>query len=232
MKVSVVTIRVPRKPEYDEVAKRWLDTYRKFMPKIPHELIVVDSDHAAIKPSEMDPLIRHHLVYTGGGWDCGTWQFVGSHVDTDLLVCCNTSTYFVRDGWLERIVAEVETYGKGLYGPMTSLAYFPHIRTPCMIFQPEVIRGYPFVVDSRPKTYSFECLGGGNNFTLWCKANGYQVKMVTWDGCYDMADWRKPPNVFWKGDQSNLLVKDRHANRYDTGTPESRVLLTKEADGR
>lgn len=232
MKVALVTIRVPHDRNYDGVAQRWQDTYLKFRPQMPHDLVVVDSDREGPPPEALMSYVTKRLVYTGGGWDCGTWIFVGRELDADLLVCCNTSTYYERTGWLERLVAAAGKHGKGLYGPMCSLAHHPHVRTPCMAFQPEVIRDYPHVINSRPLTYRFECLGGHDNFTLWCKGRGYAVKQVTWDGEQDISDWRKPPNVFWKGDQSNLLVKDRHANRYDTGTPESRRQLNKEANGQ
>lgn len=231
MKVTVVTIRVPGNPIYDECTARWLDTYIQFKPQLPHELVVVDSDNPA-PGGRHGKYANRFMVYTGGGWDCGIWQYVGQWIETDLLVCCNTSTHFVRHGWLDRIVEEVERHGVGLYGPMTSRAHFDHIRTPCMIFQPRIIRRYPFLCDSRPKTYAFECLAGQNNFTLWCQRNGFPPRMITWDGCYDMPDWRSPENVFWKGDQSNLLLKDRHADRYDAGNEQEKQKLNREADGR
>lgn len=232
MKVSLVTIRVPAKPMYDEVTSRWQNTYLKFMPEIEHELIVVDSDMPESRQSPIDRFISKRFVYDGGGWDCGIWQFVGKKVETDLLVCCNTSTYFERSGWLERLVDAASKHGKGLYGPMGSLNYYPHIRTPCMVFQPDVITGFPWLVKSRDQTYAFECLAGRENFTLWCVDRGFVVKQVTWDGEQSIEDWRKPDNVFWKGDQSNVVVKDRHANRYDTGTEESRLQLNREANGK
>lgn len=230
MKITLVTIRVPWNPNYDGVVKRWIDTYRQFKPAIEHELVVVDSDSAG-EPGEFADHASRFLVYTGGGWDCGTWLWAGRTLQTDMLVCCNSSTYFWKHGWLERFVEEFQRYGRGLYGPMTSLAYHPHIRTPCMVFHPEIAIKYPGKVTNRDETYVFECLGGNGNFTLWSKKSGYPVKMVTWDGCYDMSDWRKPDNVFWKGDQSNVLVKDRHANRYDTGKQIDREKLKREADG-
>lgn len=230
MKIVVVTIRVPGNPTYDKFTARWLDSYIKFKPAIPHELVVVDSDVAA-PPGKHGEHTDRFMVYTGGGWDCGIWQMVGREIDADLLVCCNTSTHYMHAGWLGRFAEAVGQYGPGLYGPLASLSFYPHIRTPCMVFSPEVIRGYPNVVDSRQKTYGFECLAGPDNFTLWCDRNGYPPRMVTWDGCYEMGEWREPENVFWKGDQSNLVVKDRHADRYDFAGELEKDRMTKEANG-
>ena len=229
MRITLVTIRVPANPMYDSVTKRWIETYVKFKPKTEHELIVVDSDKAG-DPGPFADHATRFVTYKGGGWDCGIWEYAGENFDTDLLICCNSSTYFWKDGWMERFVSEVEKNGVGLYGSMASLEYFPHLRTPCLVFQPEVIRRYPLLVNCREKTYAFECLAGKENFTMWCARNGYTPRLVTWDGCYEIADWRKPPNIFRRGDQSNILVKDRHVDTYEASSPEGKVALENMAD--
>src|SRR5213592_856976 len=99
-----------------------------------------------------------YLRYDGGGWDCGAWQFAGKNIDTDLLACFNSSSYMTGDGWLKRFVDAVEERGDGLYGPLTSYEIVPHVRTPCMIFQPHVINDYPMEVCSREDTYRLESL--------------------------------------------------------------------------
>src|SRR4029077_12130403 len=100
-----------------------------------------------------------HMRYDGDGWDCGAWQFAGRNIDTDLLVCFNSSTYITCHLWLKRFVDVVENHGDGLYGPLTSNEIVPHVHTPCMIFQPKIINDYPMVVRSRDDTYRFESLG-------------------------------------------------------------------------
>ena len=229
MKITLVTIRVP-KQGYDEVAERWIASYKEFKPAIPHDLLVVncESNHT---PSVYDEVATDFMRYDGGGWDCGTWVHVGKRVETDLLVCCNTSTFFTRSGWMERFVEAAEQFGNGLYGPLASFECSRHIRTPCMVFQPEVMRDYPYVIDSRQETYTFECLGGEKTFTTWCKSRGLPVKLVTWDGVYDMEDWRKPPNIFRRGDQSNLLVRDRWCVTYENDTEEGKRVAENLADG-
>lgn len=230
MRITLVTIRVVGNPNYDALTQRWIDTYTRFKPKIPHELIVVNCDHD--KPDGLfDPLATRYLRYDGGGWDCGTWQFVGKTVDTDLLVCCNTSTYFWKEGWMERFAEETEKNGYGLYGSMASYELSPHLRTPCYVFQPKVMVDYPILINSRQRTYTFECAGGRDTFTMYCHRRGFRTLLVTWDGCYDMPLWRTPPNIFRRGDQSNILVKDRHALHYEVVSEEEKAKLARVADG-
>ncbi len=183
----------------------------------------------------MEVLRPEYLRYDGGGWDCGAWQFSGKNIDADLLVCFNSSTHITGGLWLSHFVDAVETHGDGLYGPLCSYEVFPHVRTPCMIFQPHVINDYPNQVNSREDTFRFECLNwpdGTPHFTQWVKNKGLKTMLVTWDGAYDQPDWRKPPNIFRRGDQSNLIVKDRHADTYEDWDTDGKVMLEKLADGR
>ena len=151
MKISLVTIRVPGNPMYDGVTERWIDTYIKHKPTIQHDLIVVDSDQAG-HPGRHGEHATRFMVYNGGGWDCGIWLMAANVIQSDLLICCNTSTYFWKDGWMDRFVAEFEKHGAALYGSMSSYELAPHMRTPCYVFPPRLMHGYPILIDSRPKT--------------------------------------------------------------------------------
>jgi hypothetical protein len=240
MKVAVVFVRVVTKPEYTHGAIRWLASYRENDPGYPHRLVIIN--RYADSPDEIfegvnkwDGRTTEYLRYDGGGWDCGAWKFAGQNIDTDLLVCFNTSTYITGNDWLIRFVQAVEEYGDGLYGPLASYEIQPHIRTPCMIFQPHVVRGYPHEVNSRDDTWRFEVFGfppENINFTQWVRNKGLQTRLVTWDGVYDLPDWRKPPNIFRRGDQSNLIVKDRHCEAYEVSDAEGKLKLEHLADGR
>jgi len=231
MKIEVATIRVPGNPIYDSVTARWLETYSRFKPETPHDLIVVDSDVAA-DPGVHGRYSDDFRVYTGGGWDCGVWQWLAKTSDADLLVCLNTSTYFHRPGWLERFVEEFRKHGAGLYGAMSSFYLSPHIRTPVYVFPPEIMRDYPILCDSRQGTYTFECAGMKDTFTNHCLRKGLPVKLVTWDECLDLVDSRKPDNIFRRGDQSNILVKDRHCDNYEASDEAGKRELERQADGK
>lgn len=232
MKVSVVFVRVVTKAEYDHGAKRWSASYLCHEAGHKHDLVIINR---YADPTDNLFGEANHVRYDGGGWDCGAWQFAGSSIDTDLLVCFNSSTYITGDGWLKRFVDAVEKYGDGLYGPLTSYEIIPHVRTPCMIFQPHVIQDYPVEVQSRDDTYRFESFGFSPevpNFTQWVLKKRLSTMLVTWDGCYDLPHWRTPPNIFRRGDQSNLIVKDRHCEAYEVSDADGKARLEALADGR
>jgi len=234
MKVVVVFVRVVTKSEYQHGAQRWLESYMLYAPRYEHEVVIIDR-YADSPDGMFDPISSRHLRYDGSGWDCGTWQFAGREINADLLVCFNSSTYVTGDGWLKHFVAAVEEYGDGLYGPLASYEIIPHIRTPCMIFQPYIARSYPMEVNSRDDTYRFEVFGFSPevpNFTQWVRSKGLQTRLVTWDGVYDLPDWRKPPNIFRRGDQSNLIVCDRHVEAFSVSDADGKAKLEALADGR
>lgn len=229
MRLSVVMIRVVTKPEYRAVEQRLLDSYLKFDAGCPHDLVIID--RCGDSPNDIPAT---HLRYDGGGWDCGAWQFAGRNMDADLLVCLNSSAYITGDGWLKRFADAVEAHGDGLYGPMASYEINPHIRTPCMAFQPHIIREYTAQVVDRNDTYRFEVFGfpdGTPNFTMWVKSKGWQTRMVTWDGDYSLPEWRNQSNIFRRGDQTNLIVRDRHADAYEVSDEAGKRTLERLADG-
>ena len=229
MRVTVVFVRVVSKPEYDHGAQRWLESYKKHIAGYQHDLVVINR-YADSNDKMFDLPRTREIRYDGGGWDCGTWQFAGENIDTDLLVCFNSSTYVTGPFWLRRFVESVESNGDGLYGPLASYEVQPHIRTPCMIFQPHIVNSYPHQVNDREDTYRFEVFGfppHNVNFTQWVRSKGHKTMLVTWDGVYDLPDWRKPPNIFRRGDQSNLIVKDRHCEAYEVSDAEGKQRLEK-----
>lgn len=232
MTPTVVIVRVNSKPEYEHGAQRWLAAYKKFKPEIPHNVVVINRYCEPTDKSFSD--IATPIRYDGGGWDCGAWKFAAQNLPADLLICFNSSTYVTGPGWLERFVSAVEQHGEGLYGPLASYEICPHIRTPCMVFSPRVMNGYPRPVDTREDTYRFESMGypdGTPNVTQWARQQGYPTMQVTWSGVYPQEQWRKP-NVFRDGDQSDLIVWDRHCEAYAISDAAGKAQLEKLANGR
>lgn len=225
MTPTVVIVRVVGKPQYEPGAKRWLESYLRYRPRILHRLVVIE--RYADGDDTFKPFATETVRYDGSGWDCGAWQFAARNLNADLLVCFNSTCVIMGENWLERFVDAVDIYGPGLYGPMASLEVTPHIRTPCMVFTPEVMLAYPGQVLTREDTYRFESFGfdGIPNVSLWTRAQGKPVKMVTWSGCYDLADCRTPPNVFRSGDQSDLIVRDKHAEAYASSDTAGKAYL-------
>lgn len=225
MTPTVVIVRVVGKPQYEPGVRRWFDSYLRFKPSIKHDLIMIE--RYADGDDTFAPFVTHTVRYDGGGWDCGAWQFAAKILNAELLVCFNSTCQIMGHGWLDRFVEAVETNGPGLYGPMASLEVYPHIRTPCMVFTPEVMNAYPGQVLTREDTYRFESFGFGGlpNVSMWARSEGYPVRMVTWSGVYDLLDCRNPPNVFRDGDQSDLIVKDKHAEAYEASSADGKVYL-------
>jgi hypothetical protein len=225
---TVVAVRVVGKPEYEAGFMRWLASYWKHLPSIKHRVVVIER-YATGSTLAIPGFIYDAVRYDGHGWDCGAWQFAAKNLNAELLVCFNSTCQIMGAGWLERFVDAVDIHGPGLYGPMASLEVAPHIRTPCMVFTPDVMNAYPGAVNSRDDTYRFESFGFGDlpNVSMWTKRQGKPVKMVTWSGAYDLLDCRKPPNVFRSGDQSDLIVKDKHAEAYEASNPSGKAYLEK-----
>ena len=144
MTPTIVFVRVVWKPDYRVGERRWLESYLRHQPSIPHKMVVIEQTNGVDDRDEdgdamFAPVTTDILRYSGGGWDCGAWQFAAKNLDAALLVCFNSTCQIMGDNWLERFVDAVDIHGPGLYGPMASLEVAPHIRTPCMIFTPEVM---------------------------------------------------------------------------------------------
>lgn len=217
----------PEHKSYAESSRRFLATYQKFKPQIPHRVVIVNcgqSEHDGM----FDCIATDYRTYNGGGYDCGTYQEVGSTLDSDLVVGLNTHTHFWRSDWLEKIVRAAMDHGSGVYGVTASYEQHPHLRTPCIAFNPKVIREYPSLVNSREKAAWFEA--GPNNFSLWAEKQHYASLLVAADGVYSRDDWRTPRNIFRRGNQSNCLVRDRHTDLYDVATPHQKRITESMAD--
>jgi hypothetical protein len=103
------------------------------------------------------------------------------------------------------------------------------LRTPCIAFTPDVIRSYPLKVVDRATCCAFE--HGPQNFSLWARESGFSSKLVTIDGEHDFQDWRKPDNIFRRGNQSNCLVRDRHPDVWDASGEDEKKAFSLQADG-
>lgn len=234
MKIAVLYLKICRRIEkfpistpYEVGHKRFYDGYRKFKPAIPHDLIIVrcGSTEGA---TDFDAIATHYLRFDGWGSDCAAYQAVLRVLDYDLVLCMNTLAFPWRLEWLEPFVEAFKLHGHGIYGATASYERNPHLRTPAIAICPDVMRDYPFNTTNRSDSVEFE--SGFNSITLWAERNGYPTILVTADGRYYRGDWRKPENIFRRGDQSNCLLWDRHTQIYADATPEEKTALAKRAD--
>lgn len=234
MRIAVLYLKITRRIEsypiatpYEVGHQRFYAKYREFRPVIPHDLIVVRCG-ATEGASDFDSIATHYLRFDGWGSDCAAYQAVVRVLDYDLVLCLNTLAYPRQHHWLEPFVAALEAHGKGVYGATASYEFIPHLRTPAIAFHPDVVREYPFTVINRGDSVMFE--SGRNSITSWADRVGYPVVLVTADGRYYRDAWRRPPNIFRRGDQSNCLIWDRHTDLYAAAHPEEKRKLEHAAD--
>lgn len=237
MKVIVLYLRILERVEpslpvwisYEVGERRFLQSYKLFRPDMPHELLVINCCKANdLRP--WDDVVTRYGWYGGFGSDCGTFQAIGQALDCELVVCFNSLAYLWRPGWLEPLANARHRHGPGVYGPTASYEVNPHLRTPCIAFDPMVLRNYPILIDTREKAAWFE--HGPENVSLWAHRQGLPSLMVTDSGEYPMNQWRSPANIFRRGNQSACLVRDRHLDIYDSSTPAYRTALERSADGK
>ncbi len=215
---------------FEPCAQRWAKTRMQFTPLYQHDQHIV---YCTGTPQREQKQIFAHIPHTehtfhGPGWDVGTYQFAAKQIDNEFVVFMNARTHFHREGWLARLMAVRTKMGDGLYALSTSNEVQPHVRTCCFACNPKTLRRYPYLIDSREKGFRFE--SGIWNLSQWYFDMGYPVHFVTWDGVYGRQDWRNPPNIFRRGDQSNMLVWDRHTEIYANADAHSKRQLSKLAD--
>lgn len=161
------------------------------------------------------------------GWDIGAYQAVARKFKCDMLVCLGESCYFNKPGWLKPVVEAWKQYGPGLYGFLSSFLVRPHLNTTCFAVCPNFLMGWP-TVDNHHARYNFE--HGKNPFWKHLQAFRKPTKLVTWDGVYDPPQWRYPANILWRGDQSNLLLRANHTDRYDAADAKTKKQWAYAAD--
>lgn len=238
MKIALIYPYVcPKAEAYRPDFQRFVDTYKRFPAGIEHELWFVVCNGEFIETEDYeyadDLSFWCWLRYHGEGCDIGAHQHTANALDPsyDFMVCCSSQVHFHRAGWLARMAQARENLGPSLYGGMGSFEQNrPHIRTCFYGVDPKLFRGYPEAVNSRVKSLQFE--SQPNNFMGWLQGQGMTGYMVAWDGIYGPEEYRKPANVFRRGDQTNCLVWDRHTAIYASDTPEQRAITEALADGK
>lgn len=239
MKVALIyPYVVPKADEYRPDLRRFVDTFLAFLPGGEFDLFICPCNGTHLASTDdhdiLEPLSYNYgPAYYGEGRDIGCHQFAANWLDPkyDFAVFCSSQVHFHRAGWLARMIEAREKLGPSLYGAMGSYEQKrPHIRTCFYGCDPKHLRDYPEVVNSRVKSLQFE--SQPNNFQGFLERQGMTGYMVAWDGIYGPKDYRTPPNVFRRGDQSNCLVWDRHTAIYASDTPAQRAITEALAEGK
>ena len=141
----------------------------------------------------------------------------GPCADYDAVLCLGESIYFTREGWLKRLADAWKKHGPGFYGTFASNFVSPHLQTSAFFCSPVTVRSYPYRPKDRASRFEFE----HGPRALWRRTaeKGMPVRAVTWNGEWEPRLWRYPKNILWRGDQSNLLMMNNHAEAWENYSP-------------
>lgn len=164
------------------------------------------------------------MTYNGWGCDMGSWKHaaIGSLKD-EFFICCTSRVYPYREGWVAKIM-EARRQGPGFYATSSSKEGEPHACQRCYGIDAKFLETYPHAFISRPP----ECRSlevGTNSVSTHVEKEGGTVRIVMWGGDYTVEDSLKVDNRFRHGDQSNLLVWDRHSDIYKEADEEEKKRL-------
>jgi hypothetical protein len=230
--VEKATSSIPLPVGWDFVLKRFADSYLHFGSGYQHDLYICSSGAPlSLSSKEIFKNLKYEsLTYMGAGWDIGAYQYSASKLlNYDFIVCLNSQAHIACADWLGYFAGAFKLYGAGVYGASSSFQVAPHIRTSCIAFSPRLAVQYPLEVRSRYDACVFE--HSPENFSIWALAQGLPVRVVTRSGAYSLLESRAIPDVFRRGTQANLLVKDRHTFIYENAEAEERKQLEELADG-
>lgn len=233
MSVSITLIYVhpPSEPDQLELASRFVTSYHYFPPAYPHETVI------SINGGKVTPMIEclfgsipgvKFFERSDDGWDNGAFIEIAKQTKTDAVFCMGGPGYVRRQGWLQRMAYAWDKHGPGMYGSLASFEIRPHICTCGFLAPAKAMAEYPYPHYTKAERYAFE--HGPNSFCRLVLRRGMRVMLVTWDGEYEWKDWRKPRNVYAKGDQSNCLSYFRHSDSYENSDPNEKKRRTMIAD--
>jgi hypothetical protein len=222
-------------PQHMQFARRFFLTYLNHRPTIDHALYVVSNGGSP--SAEAMALFSQINTFAGfiehddSGLDCGGHIAASKSPQIDgaeMIVCFGGPSYFQRSGWLERMVEVWQRHGPGMYGSFASYESLPHLNTCGYWLAPWMLASYPLPVVTRAQRYQFE--HGYNALWLMVHQLGYPVLHVTWDGEYEWHNWRKPANIYRKGNQSNCITFFQHNDFFASADPIMRAALTRSTD--
>ncbi len=231
--MCVIYVAVANGPQTSELCARFCSTWNNWPPGADCDLLV------ACQGGPLDTATS--LLFSGlgakfwprvndGAWDLGAYIEASRTIcaDYDMLLCLGESNHFWKAGWLKRLVEVAQRHGPGMYGPFATHVIRAHLQTTAFFCAPRFLREYPLPVIDRRSRYELE----HGERALWRRLHAQKIpiRLVTWDGDYGPGQWRQPPNVLWKGDQSNLLWRSNHSLRWAMLPPDRKLNWQRSAD--
>lgn len=218
----------------------FLAAYRKFPPKVPHQLYVINKGFL-----EEDLHIQYRLFAGLGarffyvsdvGYDLTAYSKVVTEINEPVIFFMNTYSEPLHANWLDEVFQIFQDPEIGLAGCSGSIEThhpfrpgfeaFPnyHIRTTSFMLDTQMF--IDCVADSefltKDAAYQFEC--GSESLTRRIEATGKRAVVVGRKGQVAReALWRA--SVFRSGRQRNLLVADNQTVAYASASPWKKFLL-------
>lgn len=208
MKIALVYIHpTAMAATYVPMARRFVETYMANPPgETPHEIHVAINGGVAKGgwcDNLFNPLPCRFFQHNNYGRDIGAYQAAADFIECDLMVCLGAPIHFHRAGWLDRLMLSYYENGPAVYGPWGFQFPLPHLRTTAFWLPPSLLLAYPRMVGDGDR-YGFE--HGPQSITLWSQNQGFEPRMVTWSGCYEMPAWHHVP-------RHESLFIDQHMDR-------------------
>jgi hypothetical protein len=217
---------------YERAHVRWRGSYERFDSGADHDLIVIQNHTSFPQLSRIDKNNGFALFRNDdSGWDIGAYlRFANSEYSKpyDALFCCGGHCHFKRDGWLAKFVEAWNLVGPGAYGSLATYEVRPHFCTTGFMTSPELLRLYTKSVVTREDRYEFE--HGRDSWHRMVAAAGGPVRLVTWDGIWEMSQWRTPQDIYRRGNQSNCVTFSQHTENFDKADPHTRGNMANLAD--
>lgn len=231
LNILLAYVAVTGGPITHDLCARFVGSYLAYPPEVEHGIVVVCNGGPL--PTETAMLFQSLPCQffpraNDPGYDISAYMDVALKFPCDMLMAAGETIYFHKPGWLRRYVEEWNKYGPGMYGTFTSKLVRPHLNTTGFCVDPKFLRG-SHRPQNRKERYEFE--HGENAMWRRIQAMGRPTRLVTFDGCYDVPQWRHPPNVLWRGDQSNCLMFCSHCDRYFASDDDTKVRWSRGADG-
>lgn len=195
---------------------RFVSTWKYFPPGAEADLIIICNGgplnaEQSIMFSALNP--RMFPRKNDEGFDLSGYQDAvrGPCADYDMVVFMGESCHFHREGWMRRFAEAWQKY-PGFLGPFSSNNVRPHLQTTCFCTSPKILRQYPVQIKNRAERYEAE--HGCRAIWRRVSALGMPVRLVTFDGEYEPMAWRYPPEIIYRGSQSNCLCWCNHSQGF------------------